>query len=329
MTSPMPARITTNAHSGRRRQPNGYVIHEVIAGDVTIDQGISRELGLSEVISKTFNLYRRNIVNYVIVFAVVELIYGIITTAITQSAIIPALPTNPSSQQFANWLSSSLGTLIAAVALIAVVGLVVFPIAEGSIIKMASEEIQTGKAELGPSVRFAASKLLSMWAVWIITGIIISLGLIALVIPGIILAIMFSLVLPALLIENTGVFGSLGRSRELVGHRWLKTFATFLVLGIIIVIIAIVLSLFSLPFGPASSIVSSLLSSLYQPLLPIALTVYFYSNRARIAPTQVGRASMGPAPAMSAPGMKFCPNCGGRLLSSATYCSNCGAKQPA
>lgn len=295
---------------------------------MTSQQGITRELSLGEVISKTFELYRSNIVNYVILFAVVELIYGVITTAISQSAIIPSLPTNPSSQQFAN-LSSYLGTLIAAVALIAVVALVVFPIAEGSIIKMASEEIQTGKAEIGPAVRFAASKLLSMWAVGIIVGVIVFLGFIALIIPGIILAIMFSLALPALLLENAGVFGSLGRSRELVGHRWLKTFATFFVLGIIIVIIAAVLSLLSLPFGPASTIVNSLLSSLYEPLFPIALTVYFYSNHVRISSTQTSQAPMGTPRAMPAPGMKFCPNCGTQLVSSATFCSSCGAKQPA
>ena len=51
------------------------------------------------------------------------------------------------------------------------------------------------------------------------------MGLIALIVPGIILAIVFSLALPVLLIEKKGVLESMGRSHALVGHRWLKTFA--------------------------------------------------------------------------------------------------------
>ncbi len=34
------------------------------------------------------------------------------------------------------------------------------------------------------------------------------------------------------------------------------------------------------------------------------------------------------APATAPAGMKFCPNCGAQLVSSATFCSKCGAKQP-
>lgn len=45
----------------------------------------------------------------------------------------------------------------------------------------------------------------------IVAGIIVSLGLIALIVPGIILAIMFLPVLPVVMIENQGVIGSATR----------------------------------------------------------------------------------------------------------------------
>ena len=139
---------------------------------------------------------------------------------------------------------------------------------------------------------------------------------------------MFSLVLPVLLIENPGVLDTLGRSRELVSHRWLKTLAMVIVFGIITAIAGAIVGAISGPFGDASNIVSSILSAFYAPLIPIALTVYYYSNVARTSPVQVSQGLMAPAATVQT-GMKFCPSCGKQLVSSATFCSKCGAPQPA
>jgi hypothetical protein len=212
--------------------------------------------------------------------------------------------------------------------LIVIVSLVFYPVAAGSSIRLASEEIEKGQANLGASVRFAISRLVWIWALSLIVGVLVSLGLVALIVPGIILGIMFSLALPALLIGNTGVLESLGRSRQLVSHRWLKTFAIFLVFFVIIAIASIIVSVISRPFGDFSTIVSDIISAFYAPLIPIALTVFYYSNVARVAQPQGSQAPMAPAGTVRA-GMKFCPKCGTALDSSATVCTSCGAPQRA
>ena len=287
------------------------------------EPGVTRELSLGEVISKTFELYRRNFLKYTALFLVVEIVIGLAGVYAYSAFPIGALPANPTVQDALNRLAN----VLYLVGVIGIVSLVFGTIAYGGTIKMASEEIENRPVDLGGAVRFAATKLVWIWVLVIVVGIIVGLGLVAIIIPGIILAIMFSVSFQALLIENAGVIGSLGRSRELVGHRWLKTFAVFLVLVIIVGIAAGVVNLISSPFGHWSQLVSSVLSSLYQPVLPVATTVYFYSNRARIS--SVGQVQ-GTAPAaMPASGMKFCPNCGTQLVSTATFCSKCGARQPA
>lgn len=304
---------------------NEYVTRGATPRGVSSDQGITRELGIGEVISKTFELYRRNFAKYFVLFVVVEAIIGIVNTLAYNAFSLPVLPSNATPQQVLNWLPGYLGSLFELGAVIAVVSLVFVPIAFGGTIKMASEEIEGKPVDVGASIKFALTKLVWMWALGLIVAIIVGLGLVALIVPGIILGIMFSLVFQALLIENKGIAGSLSRSRELVGHRWLKTFATFLIFGIIIAIIAAVVTAVSAPFGVANRVVSSVLSAFYQPILPVATTVYFYSNRARTSPAQP---TSGPV-VMPAPGMKFCPNCGSQLEVAATFCSKCGAKQPA
>ncbi len=290
------------------------------------DQTITRELSLGEVVSKVFELYRHNFVTYLVLFLVVDVVFAVATTGVHEAASLPPLPTSPTPQQLSNWVSTNLGTLVLGLITLLVVALVVFPVAEGATIKMASDEVQNRPSEIRASLSFAASRLLSMWALGFIVGVLVILGVIALVIPGVILAIMFSMVLPALLLGNSGIIGSLSRSRELVGHRWLKTFATFLVLVTIIAIASAIFGLVSAPFGSASNFVSTTLGALTAPILPIAMTVYYYSNLARIAPAPAEGAPF--ARPAAPPGMKFCTNCGAQLETSAVFCSKCGAKQP-
>jgi hypothetical protein len=282
---------------------------------------------LGEVISKTFELYRRDFLKYLVLFAVVGAITGAVTAYARATFVLPPVPPNSTPSQILDWLPGFVSALVALAALIVTVNIVFVPIAQGGAIKQASEQIEKAQADLWQSVRYATSKLLSIWALSIIVGVIVILGTIALVVPGIILSIMFSLAIPVLLIENKGVFDSMGRSRELVARRWLKTFATFLVLGIVVIIPAVVVSLISGPFGAASPVVNGILSAFYQPLFPILLAVYYHSNLARIAPVQSSQPQPIQAPVAQA-GAKYCSSCGAQLESSAVFCTKCGARQP-
>jgi hypothetical protein len=290
------------------------------------DQSIRRELSFGEVFSKTFNLYKRDFAKYFILFAVVEAIIGVVTTLAQQAFIVPTLPPNPTPQQVTNWFPGFFAALGLLFATIFIVSIVFFPIAQGSAIKMASEQIEKGQVETGASVRFVASKLLSIWALSILVGIIVGLGFIALIVPGIILGIMFCLAFPVLIIENKGVTESMGRSRQLVGHRWAKTFGIFIVLGIIVIIASVIVSAITPPFGIAAPVVSGILSAFYEPLFPILLTVYYYSNLARITAPPGGQMWPGQVPPTQA-GMKFCTNCGSLLPATATMCFKCRAPQ--
>lgn len=287
-------------------------------------QPINQELGLSEVISKTFELYRRNFTKYFVVSLIVNTISGIVTFLALGHLVLSGPPANPTPQQASDYLTSVVGPFISYLLLIVLLSIILSALAEGIMVIMASDDIKGGHVDLSSSVRFGGSKLLSIVALQILLSILVGLGSI-LIVPGIILAIMFCLSMPALLIEGAGVTGSFGRSRELVSHRWLKTFATFLVLGLIIAAIVVVSLLIGLAFGTAAVLVSGIIGSVYGPLLPIALTVYYYSNVARVSSAQVVQASFPTVPGVQ-PGLKYCSNCGTRMPAAAVYCPNCGIR---
>lgn len=74
---------------------------------------------------------------------------------------------------------------------------------------------------VGDCFRAGFSMLLPVFAITILWLLGMMLGWMLLLVPGIILTVMWSVVLPAYVGEQTGIFGSFGRSRALTkGARW-------------------------------------------------------------------------------------------------------------
>jgi len=290
------------------------------------DSSIKQELSLGEVISQTFQLYRRNFWKYVTIFLVVEAIFGVLNGLVNNYIVLPArLAPGATPQQFLNWASAYLGAALLLALALFLVSVILSPIALGSTIRMTSDVIENRPPDLMAGVRFIFSKLLSVWAVSIIIGIVVTLGFIALIVPGIILGIMFSLALTALLIENKGVFDSLGRSRKLVGNRWLKSFTLYLVIGILIGIAAEIVVLITAPISVPviRYLVEALISAFYLPIIPILVTVYYYSNTARTAPAPPPPP---PSPLPPTSATRFCPSCGEPVTeANQAFCRKCGA----
>ena len=172
-----------------------------------------RELSIGEVLEMTFSLYQRDFSKYFLLFAIVQVVIGVVNALVALVFVLPRPPVNATPQQLYAWFPGFFAALGAILLITFVVTIVFFPIAQGSAIKMASDRIDKGQTDLGAAIRLAASRLLGIWALSIIVGILILVGFIALIIPGIILGIMFSPAFPALIIENKGVSDSMDRSR--------------------------------------------------------------------------------------------------------------------
>jgi len=79
------------------------------------------------------------------------------------------------------------------------------------------------------SLRFAVGRFWALVGLAIVGGLLVVLGFVALVIPGIWLAVAYSVAVPALLLERAGPIQSLRRSFRLVRKRWWPTAGVLLV----------------------------------------------------------------------------------------------------
>lgn len=101
-------------------------------------------------------------------------------------------------------------------------------------------------------------------------AIIVILGTLALIVPGIIFSVMFALVVPVVVCENTSVRRSFDRSSDLTrNYRW-QIFFTYFVFSLIIIVISLVTTAglgggataeLSLPFALAQGLITQLLES--------------------------------------------------------------------
>lgn len=256
----------------------------------------SRELSINAILSLTFNLYRSKFLQFFLPFLISGIITGIFTYAITSSFPIPTppdIPTSPSTtfyyEELVPWLFSLISTVIMIVVLSGLVLWLVGTTITGVVVKNASDQIEKGTSNLGVSFNFAISKLPSLLIAQFVAGILIVIGMLFFIVPGIIIAIMFSLVIPTIIVEQKGIFESLGRSKKLVSKRWLKTFLLALILGIIALIVNGGAYVLTMPFSTIHPIVNPLItniiSAFVSPIYPIAITYLYYAMVARENPT--------------------------------------------
>ncbi len=102
---------------------------------------------------------------------------------------------------------------------------------------------------IGASLRVALNKLLPIVGASILVGLVVLLGSLACLVPGIILGIMFYVTIPVVVAE--GIYGTqaMRRSAELTeGNRWML-FATLLVFGLIAAALGLVMGLVQVPFN--------------------------------------------------------------------------------
>lgn len=105
------------------------------------------------------------------------------------------------------------------------------------------QDVQDGRldASVGQLFGSVTPVLLPLFGLGIVAGIAIGVGFVFLIVPGLILLTIWAVAAPVLVIEQAGVFASLGRSRELVrGNGWqvfgviVAIFAFEMVLGLVL-----------------------------------------------------------------------------------------------
>jgi len=289
-----------------------------------------RELPIGEILGQAFNLYFSKFFLFYLPFLAV----GIPSSGMSEALLylMPAMPAPDASEEVIfSWAVSSIGFLVVALPLIFLVGWILSTIISGMTVKVASDSLEGKETDVSEALNYTVKRLPSLLGAGIASGFLIILGVICLFVPGIIVMIMFSLITPVIIIERSGALESLSRSKNLVSRRWLKTFGLLIVIGIIFGVAYLLFDAIGSIFGPIDWIINGILFALVEPILPIAVTFYYYSmfTKENMAFTQSPSSPTGAEPAT--PSLQnlqkiYCAYCGAENFVDANFCENCGKK---
>jgi hypothetical protein len=154
---------------------------------------------------------------------------------------------------------SVLATVLASIGAI-VISLACSMLVQGALVRTTMAYAEGQQASIGQSIATGVSMILPLLALTVLMVLGLVVGFTLLIVPGIILAIMWSVAVPALVAERTGVFAAFARSRFLTkGQRW-KIFGLLLLLAVISWIISGIVGVIMVTSGGMTALAAQMAS---------------------------------------------------------------------
>lgn len=162
-----------------------------------------------------------------------------------------------------------------------IVSLVATTLFTGMVVELVAD-VQDGKrdASAGQLLRAVAPVLGQLILMGILAGIGILIGFLLIVVPGLILATLWSVGAPVVVLERPGAVRALGRSRELVrGNGW-NVFAVILLLVILVGVVSAGIEVGADAAGTAVGlVVTVIVGILTAPISALAAAVLYFDLR--------------------------------------------------
>ena len=241
---------------------------------------VLRPLSTSELLDRTFHLYKNNFLVFVGITAIPQLI--VLVLQLTGSAMMLG--------------SQVLGLLFTAL----VAGLANFiavEISQAATVLAVSDIHLDKRASIGTAYAAAKASLGRVIGISLGVGLCVGIGFIFLIIPGVYLALIWSLAIPVTVLEGGGFGESTSRSKTLTSGSLGRIFVVLLLVGILTFVVTFIIEF---PLGIVTAVLGQsylsgttalahsmqaigtfLSTSLVSPLATIALTLIYYDQRVR------------------------------------------------
>jgi hypothetical protein len=210
---------------------------------------------LTGVLAEAWGLYRRFAAHFLTIAFVLYVVTAVIVAVLTVSA-------------------GATGYLLAAV-----IEFIAAFLVQAAMIK-AVQDVRDGQADLsiGGTISAAAPFVLPVAGASLLAAIGIGVGLIVFLVPGLILLTYWSLIVPTIVVGESGTMASFGKSwRAISGHFW-QAFGTYALVFLIWIAfnIALGLVLLAVPAAVRSFVSSVVAGTLLAPFYALVVTLVYY-----------------------------------------------------
>jgi hypothetical protein len=144
----------------------------------------------------------------------------------------------------------------------------------------AVQDVRDGRVDmsLGETVRAATPYLWAVTGASILAGIAITIGLILVIVPGLYLITIWAVIVPVIVLEQSGVMASFGRSHQLVRGRGWHVFGTLVLAWLILLAVNLILGLVftALPNALGRGLSSIISGTIVAPFVALVVTLVYY-----------------------------------------------------
>ena len=235
--------------------------------------------GLGEILSAAFEVYKANATNLIMIVAIVVVPLSFISHFFTGVVFKPTKETlTVAGTTISTTTTRSFGTFVAASLIGAAIAIIISAALQAALVRGAALATVGDPVDVEASYRYGFRRFGSVLLISILVGIVVAIGFLLLIIPGVIFLTMLSVAVPALIVENRRGTDAMGRSWNLVkGHFW-HVLGTIVVAGLITGIVGSILGLLGGSnwflqwiFGSIASIITAPFAALVTILLYVDL----------------------------------------------------------
>ena len=178
--------------------------------------------GVGEILSTAFEIYKANAQGLLMIVAIVVVPLTFISAFIGGVLFAPDTETvTVLGEQIETVSARTAGVAILVALVTAVIGVIINAVLQAAIMRGAAQGSIGDAVDIDASYKWGFARFGSVIWISILVGLAVAGGLILFIIPGLIFAVMFSVAIPALVVENLRGTDSMSRSWNLVkGHFW-------------------------------------------------------------------------------------------------------------
>jgi hypothetical protein len=162
---------------------------------------------------------------------------------------------------------------------------------QGMVVELV-QDLRDGRRDhsIGELLRSVESVFWPLVAVSILFGLGVAIGFVALIIPGLVLLVIWSVVAPVTVLEHPGVFAAFGRSREIVRGTGWNVFGVIVMVFVIVVLISIAAGLAASGLGSVGhALVQWVVNAAIAPITALSASVLYFEllgpRRDPVSPT--------------------------------------------
>jgi hypothetical protein len=195
---------------------------------------------LGEILSSAFNIYKANASQLILIVAVVVVPLSLISALFSGVVFAPdkVRVTNAGGVVVFDYAGRGLGVALLAGAIGALIAVLISAVLQAAILRAAAQATIGDPVDVEASYRYGLKRLWSVILVSILVGLVVAVGFILLVIPGIIFLVFLSVSIPVLIVEGRRGTEAMGRSWNLVKGNFWHAFGVIVVAALIVGIIS-------------------------------------------------------------------------------------------